>query len=68
MYGGRYNRFEHTASEVELGRLYADEVKAICAAADGRPDGKVAAYIAESLQSCGGQIVPPKGYFEQVYR
>lgn len=32
-------------------------------------DGKgVAAFIAESLQSCGGQIIPPTGYFERIYR
>lgn len=32
-------------------------------------DGKgVAAFIAESLQSCGGQIIPPVGYFENIYR
>lgn len=28
----------------------------------------VAAYIAESLQSCGGQIIPPEGYLKDVYK
>lgn len=51
-----------------MARLYADEVKAICGAAEVGTGGRVAAFIAETLQSCGGQIVPPKGYFEQVYR
>lgn len=27
---------------------------------------QIAAFIAESLQSCGGQVVPPPGYFQQV--
>lgn len=27
---------------------------------------QIAAFIAESLQSCGGQIIPPVGYFQQV--
>jgi len=30
--------------------------------------GKVAAFIAESLMSCAGQIMPPEGYFKQVYK
>ncbi len=28
---------------------------------------KIAAFIAESIVSCGGQIEPPSGYFQQVY-
>ena len=27
-----------------------------------------AAFIAESLPSCGGQIIPPEGYFETAFR
>lgn len=27
---------------------------------------QIAAFIAESLQSCGGQVIPPQGYFQQV--
>ena len=27
----------------------------------------VAAFIAESLMSCAGQIMPPSGYFKDVY-
>lgn len=69
VYRGRFNRFEHGAAETELARLYADEVKAICGdCAAGGETTAVAAFIAETLQSCGGQIVPPKSYFQQVYR
>lgn len=28
----------------------------------------VCAYIAESLQSCGGQIIPPDNYLREVYK
>ncbi|PIO54003.1 aminotransferase, class III, partial [Teladorsagia circumcincta] len=28
----------------------------------------VAAYFAEALQSCGGQVIPPPGYFTDVAR
>lgn len=30
--------------------------------------GRIAAFIAEALQSCGGQILPAKGYFDGVAR
>lgn len=26
----------------------------------------IAAFIAESMQSCGGQVIPPVGYFQKV--
>lgn len=30
--------------------------------------GKIAAFIAEPIQGNGGVVVPPRGYFEEVYR
>lgn len=66
-YRGRFNRFDHSANDAELATLYADEVADICKDVAATGNG-VAAYIAESLQSCGGQIIPPAGYFEQVYK
>lgn len=49
------------------GSRYAVHVgEAIAALAeDGR---KPAAFIAESVLSCGGQIVPPPGFLEEAYR
>ncbi|CAL8385186.1 unnamed protein product [Arctogadus glacialis] len=44
---------------------YSDEVRDIITRAHER-GGKIAAFIAESLQSCGGQVVPPPGYFQKV--
>lgn len=29
--------------------------------------GGVCAFIAESMVSCGGQVIPPENYFEEVY-
>lgn len=45
--------------------MYAGEVARICEAA--KKNGGVCAFIAESLQSCGGQIIPPEGYLKSVY-
>uniref|UniRef100_A0A8C5K654 Ethanolamine-phosphate phospho-lyase n=1 Tax=Jaculus jaculus TaxID=51337 RepID=A0A8C5K654_JACJA len=59
-YRGKY-REDHA----DPAMAYADEVKEIIEAAhsSGR---KIAAFIAESMQSCGGQIIPPAGYFQKV--
>ncbi|XP_007121645.1 ethanolamine-phosphate phospho-lyase isoform X3 [Physeter macrocephalus] len=60
IYRGKY-REDHT----DPASAYADEVKKIIDEAhnSGR---KIAAFIAESMQSCGGQIIPPAGYFQKV--
>ena len=46
---------------------YAEHVRAafIALANDGYP---AAAYLAESILSCGGQIEPPAGYLKAAYR
>ncbi len=50
-----------------MGELYANEVKKIIdnMAKVGKKPG---CFIAESLQSCGGQIIPPPNYLRQVYK
>lgn len=49
-----------------LGQLYADEVGRICKESK-KAKGGVCAFFSESLQSCGGQIIPPDGYLKTVY-
>ncbi len=48
----------------ESGIAYGDEVGEVVAGVD-RP---LAGFIAESLMSVGGQVIPPAGYFETVFR
>jgi len=57
-YRGKYTDKTHPGQD--LGELYAQDVQALLEAAKaaGR---KVAAFYAESLQSCAGQIIPPPG-------
>ncbi|EDW29777.1 GL14846 [Drosophila persimilis] len=50
----------------DLGALYAQPIEEIWQRQLGYGQC-VAAFIAESLQSCGGQILPPPGYFRAVY-
>ncbi|XP_053272005.1 ethanolamine-phosphate phospho-lyase isoform X2 [Pleuronectes platessa] len=60
VYRGKYR-----ADHADPATAYADEVKDIIEKVH-KKGGKIAAFIAESLQSCGGQVIPPLGYFQQV--
>ncbi|XP_053695381.1 alanine--glyoxylate aminotransferase 2-like [Sabethes cyaneus] len=62
VYRGKHRDCDYP-EEADLGQLYADEVARLV---EQNPN-KIAAFIAESLQSCGGQIIPPKNYFKKVY-
>ncbi len=63
-YRGRFRRGQGM-SGAELGVRYADEVGR-AAARLGRDPG-VAAFIAEPILSCGGQIEPPPGYLRAAF-
>ncbi|XP_030767969.1 alanine--glyoxylate aminotransferase 2-like [Sitophilus oryzae] len=64
-YRGKYQDTQY--SKDELGYLYAEEVRQICENVKNKDQG-VCAFIAESFLSCGGQVIPPKNYFEEVYQ
>lgn len=49
-----------------MGELYANEVKSLIDIAH-QNKRKIAAFFAESMISCGGQVVLPKGYLKKVY-
>src|SRR6195952_5825260 len=48
----------------DAGRKYADDVKQVI---DYTTSGKVAGFIAESIQGVGGFVVFPDGYLQQTY-
>ncbi|XP_078532712.1 ethanolamine-phosphate phospho-lyase [Lissotriton helveticus] len=60
IYRGKY-REDHP----DAASAYAEEVQRIIEEVHGK-DRKIAAFIAESMQSCGGQVIPPAGYFQKV--
>ncbi|XP_026554012.1 ethanolamine-phosphate phospho-lyase [Pseudonaja textilis] len=60
IYRGKY-REDHE----DPAGAYADDVRNIIEKAQ-KNGHKIAAFIAESMQSCGGQIIPPAGYFQKV--
>ncbi|MGD8822643.1 MAG: aminotransferase class III-fold pyridoxal phosphate-dependent enzyme [Anaerolineales bacterium] len=56
-------RGEYKGHTRETGISYGDEVGTIIQSVD-RP---IAAFLAETLPSVGGQIIPPPGYFETAF-
>ena len=65
MYRGKYRDCDHPGED--MGALYAGDVRRLCEESAARGGG-VACYIAESLQSCGGQVIPPPNYLREVFR
>ncbi|XP_053559509.1 ethanolamine-phosphate phospho-lyase isoform X1 [Bombina bombina] len=59
-YRGKY-REDHP----DPAAAYAEEVNQIIQEVQ-KNNRQIAAFIAESMQSCGGQIIPPAGYFQKV--
>ncbi|XP_017107434.2 alanine--glyoxylate aminotransferase 2-like [Drosophila bipectinata] len=64
IYGGQFTDKMHP--DADMAAMYARPIEEICERQLAKGEG-VAAFIAESLQSCGGQILPPAGYFQAVY-
>ncbi|KAL3103363.1 hypothetical protein niasHS_002549 [Heterodera schachtii] len=69
LYRGKYrlkdDEFENEKKRTELCIKYVEDIRQTFEQAQikGR---KVGAFVAEALQSCGGQVMPPKGYFRRV--
>ncbi|KAK9732014.1 Aminotransferase class-III [Popillia japonica] len=64
-YRGKFRSSDY--QNEDLGCIYANEIKEICDKLQEQGKG-VCAYIAESMLSCGGQIIPPPNYFREVYQ
>lgn len=47
--------------------MYANDVKELCDNILKQNQG-ISAFIAESMISCGGQVIPSKNYFQEVYK
>lgn len=55
----------HRDAGAAMASRYADEVERACAAAEN--NGGPAAFLAEPLVGCGGQLVPPDGYLRDAF-
>lgn len=60
-YRGRHSDWEHMGSKyASYAQKHIDHLKLI--------DEGIAGFIGESIISCGGQIVPPTGYYKELYK
>lgn len=59
-------RGPHRGGTTEAAAAYAEDVRARLRDAAAR--GGAAAFFAESLPGCGGQVVPPPGYLARAFR
>lgn len=64
IYGGKFRDCDFPGED--MGKKYAEEVDKIIKEIQGN-DKNVCCFIAESMQSCGGQIIYPPGYLGRVY-
>jgi len=64
VYRGVHRDTDHPGQD--MAEVYADHVKNICDKLSAQ-GSKPSCFIAESLQSCGGQIIYPEGYLKRVY-
>ncbi|RXG72629.1 Ethanolamine-phosphate phospho-lyase [Armadillidium vulgare] len=64
-YRGKYT--DQKYSEEELSKKYSSEIESLCEKAS-KKGRNISAFISESMQSCGGQIVFPINYLRDVYK
>ncbi len=57
-------RGAHKGQSRATGEAYAKEIGRVIEDADE----PIAGFLTESLQSCGGQIIPPEGYLDAAFR
>jgi 4-aminobutyrate aminotransferase-like enzyme/Ser/Thr protein kinase RdoA (MazF antagonist) len=62
VYGGKFRQ-----PDADCAQLYSDQVDDAIANINNA-GGRLAGFIAETFPSVGGQIVPPDGYLDRVYR
>ncbi|VDD94882.1 unnamed protein product [Enterobius vermicularis] len=69
VYRGKYRltdeQLNNEEAKTAVGKKYSSEVEQIIQQATSK-NRKIAAYFAEALQSCGGQVLPPAHYFSDV--
>jgi len=62
VYGGKFRQ-----PEADCAHLYSQQVDDAINGIN-QTGGKLAGFISETFPSVGGQIIPPKGYMQSVYR
>ena len=66
IYRGKYRDIDYNYDEEKLCDLYVNDVRQTVEEAESR-GRKIAIFLIETLQSCGGQIIYPKGYLQKTF-
>lgn len=66
VYRGKYRDIDYNYDENKICQLYLDDIRRTVEEAESR-GRRIAIFLIETLQSCGGQIVYPKGYLKQTF-
>jgi ethanolamine-phosphate phospho-lyase len=67
IYRGKFRDIDYNNDEEKLCQLYVNEVRQVVEEAESR-GRRIAIFLIESFQSCGGQIIYPKGYLKQTFQ
>lgn len=67
IYRGKYRDIDYNNDQEKLCQLYVNEVRQAVENAEAR-GRRIAIFLIESFQSCGGQIIYPKGYLKETFR
>ena len=66
VYRGKYRDIDYNYDENKICQLYLDDIRRTVEEAESR-GRRIAIFLIETLQSCGGQIVYPKGYLKKTF-
>ncbi|CAF1310550.1 unnamed protein product [Adineta steineri] len=66
VYRGKYRDIDYNYDEGKLCELYVDDARRVVEEAEAR-GRRIALFFIETLQSCAGQIIYPKGYLKQLF-
>ena len=66
IFRGKYRDIDYNNDEAKLSELYFNDVQQIVENAESR-GRHIALFLIESFQSCGGQIIYPKGFLKQTF-
>ena len=67
VYRGKHRNSDYNYDEEKMGELYFQELVKLVEDAE-KKGRRIALFYAESFQSCGGQIIYPKGFMRKTYK
>ena len=67
VYRGKFRDVDYNFNEEKVCDLYVEDVRRAVEEVEAR-GRRIAIFFIEALQSCGGQIIYPKGYLKKTFQ